>query len=318
MVTKRTTTDFKPKYKKHRKDFNWNQKEKNPFHIDTTPSPQRTKILLTICAITVLTTILLLVYHSFFRISKIEVTGIVRITESEFIEGVQAVIDGYKLGIIPRNNYFFLGVDEIKTVLKDRFILEDISIIATFPHTLTIAIQEKISTIIYDNGETYSYIGLDGKIVEELRKVGEDEWFEQYNTTTSTLEDGTVTSTRTLVRRWHIPPHQKLQIELGDFPILYDLKPEIGEQYQFSVTEIENILAVRELLQREYDITTNYITTLDDVTAAYQTSTGLTVYIDIRESMQIYQKKLQEINYNIDIKAQRELDLRYGNRVYVR
>jgi cell division septal protein FtsQ len=318
MVKKRTTTDFKPKYKKHRKDFNWNIKEKNPFHIDTSPSPQRTKILLSICVITVCSTIGILLYHPFFRIRTIEVTGLVRISESDFVAGTEAIIDGYKAFIIPRDNYFFLSIRELQQVLITRFILEDVSIIASFPDTLSIAVQEKISTIIYDNGEIYAYMGIDGKIIEEIRKVGENEWFERYHTATSTLPDGSVTSTRTLVRRWHIPPHQKISIELGDYPILYDQKPEVGNIYQFNARELETILQVRELLMQEYNISTQYISTLDDVTAAYYTNTGVTIFIDIREPMSVYQKRLQEIQYNIDIRQQRELDLRYGNRVYVR
>lgn len=318
MSKQKRRTELKPQYKKHKKDFNWNSKKKNPFHIDTTPSPQRTKILITICVLCLSTMLGLLLYHPFFRINDISVSGLVRLTEPEFIEGTNAVLQGNHYLIIPRDNYFFLSIEEIEDILTERYILEDISIIANFPSSLSIVIQEKISTIIYDNGETYAYMGLDGKVVEEIRTVGEEEWFEQYDTTTSTLEDGTMTSTETLVRRWHVPPHQKLTIELGDYPILYDQKPEVGEMYQFDTNELETMLDVRELLLKEYSINTNYISALDNVTAAYITASGLTIFVDIREDASVYQKRLQEINYNIDITEQRELDLRYGNRVYVR
>lgn len=303
--------------KKHKKDFNWKKKRKNPFHTELEPSVLKQRTLLLMLIISILATAGILLYHSFFRITDITIEGLVRIDEQAFTEGVRSTMYGSKSVIIPRDNYFFLDTEEMKDILKQRFVLEDISIIQTFSNSIDVIVQEKISTIIYDNGITYSYMGIDGKIVEEIRTVGEDEWFERYETTTSTLEDGTVTSTQELAARWHIPQHNKVRIEMGEYPIVYDLKPEEGE-YQYTVDEVETILTVQDLLEDQFGLTTAYIATEDNRSATYYTTVGTVVKIDLNAPPETYVRMLSEIGYNINIRDKNEIDLRFGERVYIR
>lgn len=314
MPVKNRKAQFKTK---HKKDFNWKTKRKNPFHIEAEPSVVKQRTLIVMLVGSLIATSWILLYHSFFRITDITIEGLVRIDEQAFTEGVRSTMYGNKSIFIPRDNYFFLNTEEMEAILRDRFVLEDISIIQSFPNMIDVVVQEKISTIIYDNGETYSYMGIDGKVVEEIRKVGEDEWFERYDTSTSTLEDGTVTTTRTLIARWHTPPHTKVRIEMGEYPIVYDMKPEEGE-YQYTYEQIETMLTVQDILTEQFSLDTTYIVTEDDRSALFVTKQGTQVRVDLSTDPETYVQMLNEISYNIDLSHKREIDLRFGERVYVR
>lgn len=303
--------------KKHRKDFHWEKQAKNPFHIDTEPSVLKYRTLVSMCILSVIATTYMLLYHQFFRISKITVDGLIRIDEQVFVEGVRATMYGNKFGIIPRNNYFFLNTEEMKTILAERFILEQVSILTSFPQSIHVVIQEKISTLIYDNGETYSYMGIDGRIVEAIRNVGEDEWSERYETSTSTLPDGSVTTTRTLVERWHTPPYSRLVIEMGEYPIIYDKKPEVGDSPQYTPSEISLLLGVQDILAKNYNLDIAYIQTPDNQTATFITKQGTVIHIMLDRPLIAYEQTLQQIAYNVRLQDTTEIDLRFGNRVYV-
>lgn len=304
--------------KKHRKDFHWEGRDKNPFHLPDEAHPLRMRLMLGIGLTALFATFGILLYHPFFHVQEVSSSGLTRIQEAELDTAIHSILAGNKFLVVPRKNYFFLGISDLESILKDRFVLEDISIIQNFPNKLDIAVQEKISTIIYDDGEMYSYMGIDGKKVEEIRVVGESEWFEEKRIVSTTLADGTVSTTEEIVGRWHIPPVEKLQIEMGKYPIIYDKSPEVGEEYQYSIEEIETMLAFYHMLEEEYSLDATYIETRDDRSASYKTPKGGVITIDLTESIDTYKQRIDDLVYNVDIKEVWELDLRFGDRVYVR
>jgi cell division septal protein FtsQ len=303
---------------KHKKDFNWKEKTTNPFHIPEEQSPLRQKMLLIVGAVAVLSTIGLLLYHPFFQISHITVHGLVRVGEEDFLNATRSSIHGNKWIVIPRSNYFFLDAEDMGAVLQERYVLEYISIIEHFPSSIDIAIQEKISTIIYDNGETYSYMGIDGKIVEEIRIVDPDEWFVEYGAATTTLSDGSVTTTEQITRTWHVPASQKVHIEMGDFPIVYDQTYNVDEDNQLSKEAVTVLLEMHNTLRAQYNINTTYIRIPDNVSATYLTDSGGAIFISLDGSTADYIQTLEQLAYSVDIAAAKEVDLRFGERVYVR
>lgn len=205
------------------------KRHKNPYKHPEDPSLSLIKkIEIGILLVTLLSILVVTMYHPFFHITKIDVTGLQRIPESEFDDAIHSIMRYRHLFIFPGESYFFADTDEIRDILLEKFPIRSIFVQKTFPHTLSISLEEKISTLIYDNGKQYSYVGLDGHVVEIIRNVGEDEWKRERSITTTTLADGTIRSEEHIISETHIPPIRTLTSEMGDYPILYDKRKKAG------------------------------------------------------------------------------------------
>lgn len=208
------------KKKDSRRDFSWQGRHHNPYtHKEEKDHTLRNIIILTVCILTMLG---IGVYHSYFKINSIEVFGLQRIENQELKETVHGILDYRTLGIIPHNSYFLTDIDEVRDILKERFPISSIVVEKKFPNNLKLTIEEKISTLIYDNGEDYSYMDMEGNIVEKVMNVGDHEWNIVKNITTSTNERGDIETHEEIVEKTHKPNIQMVIDELGNYPIVYD------------------------------------------------------------------------------------------------
>jgi len=170
----------------------------------------------------------LLLYHPFFRISVIDVSGLVRLDRTEFHSTANAAIEYNRLLILPERNFFLVSEDTIYEALNSKYPLDELSVTKLFPNKIQIDIAEKISTVIFDTGEEYVTVDLDGVVIEQLGKVGEHEWFEESEITTTTLADGTVRTTVDVLNRWHTPDTAYIAANYGQFPVVHDSSvPEV-------------------------------------------------------------------------------------------
>lgn len=175
------------------------------------------RISLLLCLLAV--TMGLLIWHPFFRIDHIALHGLVRINEEDMQESIAGVVDFRRWFFFPGNNYFLVDLEEIRDILMQRFPLQSLTLRKEFPGKIQVTVEEKISTVIYDNGSMYSTLGLDGRIIEPLRRVGDDEWISPPSSEVTSTPTGTVALAAPAEHR---PAVDIIVQEYGDYPIVYD------------------------------------------------------------------------------------------------
>jgi len=303
-----------------RKDFAWHNSKSNPLHRDenTTNWKKRIEILILVVSLIIMTCLGL--YSSFFKIKEVNFTGLQRIDQSEINSAVLGVIDYNRLLIFPGESYFLVNVEEIKDILKQRFALESILVKKTFPNILEIILEEKISTVIYDNGREYSYLDTDGKIVEIIRKIGDDEWNRKTKTVTTTNELGEEITEEKIIEQIHRPNITEIIKEMGDYPVIFDSRDQKIEVGSKVIEEemVSGVIKWFNLINKNTDIPFNYIeinNAIGDAVIKTRESWELLVKLDSTAEAQF-----EELQYILKQKINRSsmnyIDLRFPGKVY--
>lgn len=307
--------------KKTRRDYSWKGKHDNPFqqnHKDQ--AKKRLKIQIIIIVISILGSIALALYHPFFSVHDITISGLQRIEQDDIRDTIGGFCSYKAWGFLPQRSYFIADIEEIKNILKERYPIERIVIEKRFPNNLSIVIEEKISTVIYDNSELYSYIDLDGNVVEIMRKVSDYEWNEITETVTSTNEMGEEIQKTNILERNHKPDVRSITAELGSYPIVYDMrhKPVVAQQQTLDPVEVKAIVAWYNRLTKTTDIPLKYIVIENDI-GDITIETFERWYIKSRITRDV-DTQVGELEYLFREKIDREqlnyIDLRYADRVY--
>ena len=199
-------------------------------------------------------------YHPFFRISQITVSGLERINQQAFLSATEGIIDYKVLFFLPKSSFSMVDEKEVGMLLSQKFPIAHITVTKDFPDKLNIVVEEKISSIIYDNGETYSFLGLDGTVVEHIRNVGEDEWFGPSVSpeSPSSTEPGMVEPKK------HRIDAKRVHKEMGKYPILYDeFSRAVVEKHEdravvISPQSVMNVITWFERLDHELDVSVAY------------------------------------------------------------
>ncbi|PLX28505.1 hypothetical protein C0581_02030 [Candidatus Parcubacteria bacterium] len=306
--------------KKRKKDFSWQGRATNPY---CTRKKNRDWSFIIKISILVISTIIIFVtciYSSFFHMTDISITGLQRISETEIRSTLDGISSYKTFNIFPRKSYFLTDIDEIRDILKERFPIRSVIVQKTFPNKLSVIIEEKISTLIYDNGKEYSYIGLEGNVVEKMRNVGEYEWQVKTETTTSTNEQGETETHEEIIERRHVPDTKSLIHELGDYPIVYDTREksvDINEQV-LNNEEVQSIIEWFNILTKTTDIPLKYFVidgeVGDLVVATYE---GWVIKTHVANNPTSQIEKLKTIlNEKVTRPHVNYVDLRYEGRVY--
>ncbi len=307
--------------KKTRRDYSWKGKHANSFEKKAKNTEKKriyTKII--IISLSIFITIGLVLYHPFFAINTIAISGLQRIEKQNMTDTINGFFGYKKMGILPQQSYFIADIKEIKNILKERYPIEHIVIEKQFPNYLNIRIEEKISNIIYDNSDVYSYIDLDGNIVEIMQKVGDFEWDEITEIVTSTNELGEEISETKIIERNHIPDVKNVITELGNYPLVYDMRHKQAEPQQniLESTKVKTIVDWYNQLSKTTDIEFKYIIIENDM-GDIIIHTYERWYIKSRLSRSV-DTQIGELQYLFREKIDREklnyIDLRYADRVY--
>lgn len=317
----RRTSDFVlAKEGLRHKDFDWHQRKTNPFSQEKVNWRWRMKIYSLIC-LGVLT-MLFGIFHPFFQIKNVEIQGLQRISEEEFKNAVLGIINYNHLLIFPAKNYFLADLKQMDEILKERFPLAVIITRKVFPDTLNIQVEEKISTVIYDNGKKYHYLDTEGKIVEILRQVGEDEWQEIKKMATSTDATGKEISEIKVVERTHRPPVKKIIEEIGDYPIIYDQRGLDGEinDIVLSPEIIHGVISYFNFINKHTNIPFGYVLMDNDLgEGSILTLEGWQLKVSfVRDDLE---KQFAELQYllqskKINRQTLNYIDLRFPGKVF--
>lgn len=205
----------------NKKDFSWQGENDNPFAIKK-EKRWKSKLEIFILFFSLFTTLGFLLFHPFFKITKTEIFGLQRIGEAEVREDISGLLEHKIFGIFPADSYLATDIKEIADILKARFPFSSVIIKKEFPNLLTVEVEEQISTVIYDSGKDYSYLNMEGSVVEKIRSVSEDEWRIEIKISTTTAETGEIIEKKEETGRWHTPPIKKIISEMGDYPLIYD------------------------------------------------------------------------------------------------
>lgn len=248
----------------------------------------------------------LLLFHPFFHVQRITVQGLQRVILEEVIDTIEGAIDTRRY-FMPQKNIFLIKKSTIQDVLQTRFPFTHVVVEKKFPGELIIAVEEKISLVIFDNGHSYSYVGLDGKVIEILRKIGDDEWTDIVSTTASSSE------------RFHEPSVGRIHKEMGDYPVVVsfmdaDIEPQ---QKVLSPEFIGAVISWFRLLDEYASITLAYARIDTKIREVYfKTVDGWEIRgsLDIPAEKQFFQlqlamKQTRKENF-------RRIDVRYPGKIF--
>ncbi len=304
------------------KDFAWRGRKSNPL---TNISPKvfsgRMKLYVAILVLSGISVLGIFLYHPFFHISEIDIQGIERLSQNEIREAIDGTLAHKKFFVLPAKSYFFVGISEMSVILSERFPLENVQITKEFPNKLTVILEERLSTVIYDDGETYYFVGLTGRIVEPIRKVTDAEWKVEFEVVTSTNELGEAVEEKREVSRYHIPDVQGIRQDVGDYPIIFTERKEdasiattndevVQEQYIRAIIEWYNHLKSEPTMQPRY---TNIQSPYDTI---FYTS-GPQLHITLLGESAPQMLRLDAIRQEVkDISSLQYIDARFAGKVY--
>ncbi len=301
-----------------RHDFSWKGRNYNPHISNRGEKDQKPKIKLIILMVSILSSFLILVLHPFFYIKKININGLQRISKSEVVGSIEGIISHKKLLVLPRSNYFFTDLDEIRDILKTKFPINSIVVSKSFPNKIEVIIEEKISTIIFDNGKQYVYLDLKGNVVEILKNVSEYEWLETTETVTSTNSYGELIVETKIIERKHLPDTKNIILELGDYPIVFD--QDVGKlEINSNVVDKSYILAIVDWFNYFNQLNDNWIKYFEITNSIgdtlIHTNSGLVIKCRLSGD---HSKQIAELKAVLENKKQiNYIDLRYPDRIYM-
>jgi hypothetical protein len=263
---------------------------------------------------------LLLFMHPFFSIRVLTIEGNNRIGESDLRETVEGILSYKKFFVLPQNNFFTMDIYDLKDILMEKYSLQKVLVTKSFPNALTIQIEEKKSKIIYDNGAQYTLLDEMGTVREVLRIVDDNEWREIKKMVSSTDETGLEIQKEEIVSRTHNPSYQKMATEVGDYPLIYDIrnKPIAKDEQILEPITVQGILEWFQYIKTQTQVPIAYFyleQELGDV--IIKTSEGWIIKAKLNQDIE---KQFEALQYILNNKVQRPnlqyIDVRYIGRAY--
>lgn len=297
---------------------------KDSFHYKTNPfkihkKPRKIKVKLILFVIFLLAWVVSLAYIPYFKINKVNYSGLNNLTKTELDEVVYGDFLNKK-SILPVNNYFFIDPDKISKELYKKFALEGVEVKKVFPHELNINIKEKISSIIYDNGKKYFLLDAGGVAIKYLKDVEPYEITEKITSTSVNMlslnATSTVLNTSTVE---HTPDYKKINQTFGNYPIVYDRRGFDVEVKQENVLPSEHIVAIitwYKAFNEQEGIGSPKFFVLDNLNSGIDidTSNAWNILFQPKNDITIQINNLKNIIPTI--KPQEYVDLRFGEKVY--
>lgn len=198
----------------------YRQYEQAAFLGFTSPVRRRTKInplkiKAIVLSLVLMSWFIFLIFFPYFRIVNISIKGLNILQKNDVLNIINSSLKP-ESKILPFNHYFFVNTDKIKFNLLNDLPIADIFIEKKFPNSLNVTINEKNSSIILDNEESYYLLDQEGLRLRYLGKVGDNE----YLSTTNTIFTATTTSTTSTFSIVHVPNNEIVKNEFPNLPIV--------------------------------------------------------------------------------------------------
>lgn len=291
----------------------------NPFRRTKAPSRTKTTLKLSILLIVISFWMGCLMYLPYFQIQKIEYSGLKNNTKQELNNFIYTRYL-HKKSRLPLDNYFFVSDKKITKDLLQNFSFETVIIKKIFPNKITIDVQEKISSIIYDTGKQYFLLDGQGTAIKYLTDVEPSEnslssVANEIIITSSTSITTSSVSTSTLV---HTPNYQKITNTFGEYPILYNKHAAditVKQENILPTDHISSVIIWYNSLNEQGSITPEFFV-LDNLNSGIviKTDRNWDIIFQPKNSIQDQIRIFREILPTI--KPAHYVDLRFGEKVY--
>lgn len=271
------------------------------------------KIEILLLSIFVISFFSFVAFHPFFSITKVNVSGLNRINKAEFTQSVFNVMSCKKVFVFSCKSYIFVDVDEVYEVIFDKYSLDSLSIKKIFPNTIEVDLEEKISTIIYDDGKTYSFVDLNGQYVETIENVLDDEWYTDETISTST------TNFKIGDNRFHKPNSKRIYNDIGNYPLVFDDREEKSNTDIIIKPEyVGGLIDWYNYFNKSLAESINYFTLLNSVgDVSIKTYSGWEVIVRLGERFGSQSDQLKYLlEKEINGKYFNYIELRYPDRAY--
>ncbi|MEK7481605.1 MAG: FtsQ-type POTRA domain-containing protein [Patescibacteria group bacterium] len=186
----------------------------------------------------------LLLFHPYFHIRNIIVTGTQNITETALQDTVTTALSRKRWYVVPHNNFFALDKKRLATILKTKYPVETVVVKTQFPDAIRITVTERLAFVIYDDGEQYTLVDEEGVPQKTLRAVAVHERKEQ-----TRVGEGGRTATTTV----HYPDVVALNARFGAYPVLYVQRKE-----KIDPMVIKSVIKIFTYLSQHTDFATHH------------------------------------------------------------
>ena len=333
-------------FKKHKPHVSWRKKllrffrkkqytvvsSQDSFHYKTNPfkkhkKPTGNKVKAIVLAIFLAAWVVCLAYIPYFKVNKINYSGLNNTTKSELDEFIYTNFLNKK-HILPLNDYFFINTGKISGELYKKFTFETVEVVKVFPNQLNVNVKEKISSVIYDNGKKYFLLDSGGTAIKYLKDVESYELLTKsassspdllsVNTSSSSTLNNTSTINIASSTTEHIPDYKKVTTLFGNYPLVYDRRGFDVEIKQENILPAEHIAAIITWYKAltEQGIAHPKFFILDNLNSGIDidTTDPWNILFQPRNNNDAQINTLKEILHTI--KPQHYIDLRFGEKVY--
>lgn len=109
-------------------------------------------------------------YSGTLRITDIEVGGNDQVPAWEIRDAVEEALSGRAWLVLPKRSVLFASEEEIAATLKDRFVLESVTVTKRPPHGLDIEVVERVSSILMQMPDgSQALLDLQGAVLRTFR-----------------------------------------------------------------------------------------------------------------------------------------------------
>ena len=107
-------------------------------------------------------------YNPFFFIKAVRVTGVESLPPEIIEKNISAQLEGYRFGVVPRKNIFFIDRKKIEGGVKQFVIPEELTITAQWGNVLEVKIHEYPIVVYWRDGGTIYSMNELGYITEQI------------------------------------------------------------------------------------------------------------------------------------------------------
>lgn len=262
----------------------------------------------------------LMFYLPYFNVKISRITGLKSIKYDDIKNIAQTYLNGKSYVFLNNKNYFVTSENILKDQIIQKFYLEDIKITKTFPNSLSIDLQEKISSIIYDNGQQYVLLDQNGTVVQVLKDCTTECITTPAAISPTTTDQMAASTTEPVATpKKHTPKYDSFALEYLDVPIFYDSRNQ-------SVTPGKENILPKDLIKKILEINNRVRKTEKGFSVLYYQYDGE------GSEVKAYTDKPYSINFNVgndldnqfaniktvlkDNRPAEYIDVRYNTRVF--